>query len=169
MTSYFPEKLSAGERGKIDGIVTASNANPESVWDEAYITAKEDMTIGYVKGTARIYNDWDTNTMELGSDLFTAKGAFIGLDKLDGIVLGCEEFSGMIYYNLRTVAEGDPIPDDVEQTNSEQKDTTAENTATQETVGTTNKVLMMIAAASVAVIVVLAIVITKLLRKNKAK
>ena len=114
VVSYFPEKLKAGEEGKIDGMISSSNANPQSVWDEAYITAKEDMTIGYVKGTARIYNQWDTNGMELGADLFTPKGVFIGLDELDGLILGCEEFSGAVHYNIRTIAKGDPTPDDVE-------------------------------------------------------
>lgn len=112
--SYFPNELSAGERGKIDGVITASNADPQTVWDEAYITAKENLKIGYVEGTAKIYNSWGVNGADLSMDIFTRRGAFIGLDALNGIILGCDEYSGMIYYDIRTVAEDDPLPPDVD-------------------------------------------------------
>lgn len=102
VVSYFPDSIKAGERKQIDGIITASNADPKTVWDEAYITAKEDLTIEYVEGTARIYNQWDVNDMILPDSLFTEDGAFIGLTALNGVILGCDRYSGQIIYRLHT-------------------------------------------------------------------
>lgn len=108
--SYFPEQLKAGERGKIDGIISASNANPQSVWDEAYITATEDLTIEYVEGTAKIYNQWPTNETLLSEDLFTGKGVLLGLNELNGVVLGCDKYAGQVIYRLKTSGEGEVPP-----------------------------------------------------------
>lgn len=106
--SYFPDSIKAGERKQIDGIVTASNADPKTVWDEAYITAKEDLTIEYVEGTARIYNQWKTNEKLLSDSLFTEDGVFIGLDELNGVILGCDKYAGQVIYRLKTVAVTEP-------------------------------------------------------------
>lgn len=127
VVSYFPEKLGKFERGKIDGVITAANSDPKTVWDEAYITAREALTIEYVEGSARIYNDWKANNTELSKSLFTADGVTIGLNELNGMILGCEEYSGRVMYRIRTVAvetpeepkpdpEPEPTPDPEEPT-----------------------------------------------------
>lgn len=167
VVSYFPEKLKAGEKGKIDGMISASNSDPESVWDEAYITAKDDMTIGYVKRTARIYNDWATSGTELGTDLFTPKGAFIGLDELDGLILGCEEFSGAVHYNIRTIAEGDPIPDDVEILEVKHEEPTSQKENPEETNNRASNILKITIVILGIIIVILSIVIMKLIHRRK--
>lgn len=107
--SYFPDSIAAGERKQIDGIITASNTDPKTVWDEAYITASEDLTIQYVEGTARIYNQWSTNETLLPDSLFTEDGAFIGLTELNGVILGCDKYAGQIIYRLHTYAAGEDV------------------------------------------------------------
>ena len=108
MISYYPEALDKGERGKIEGYITSTSTDPKTIWDEAYITAKEALTISYVEGSAHIYNKWDANETELGKELFTADGAWLGVNKLDGLVLGCDQFAGTVIYNIRTTAVEQP-------------------------------------------------------------
>lgn len=102
--SYFPTELAAGVEGKVDGMVISSNAKPQKVWDEAYITPKEDVKISYVAGTARIQNDWDADGTVLSDKLFTKEGVFIGLNELNGVILGCEAYSSLIFYTLKVEA-----------------------------------------------------------------
>lgn len=116
MISYYPEALDKGERGKIEGYVTSTSTDPKTIWDEAYITAKEALTISYVEGSAHIYNKWDANKTVLGKELFTPDGVWLGVNKLDGLVLGCDQFAGTVIYNIRTTAveqpeESEPEPE----------------------------------------------------------
>lgn len=104
VSSGFPQELSKGERGKVVGIISASNTNPLQVWDEAYITAKEAATLHYVTGSAKIYNGYATNGSTLSTNLFTDTGTFIGVNALNGVVLGCAEYSGQVVYTIQTQA-----------------------------------------------------------------
>lgn len=108
LASDFPLELKAGQRGVINGLIMSSNANPKEVWDEAYITAKEDMTLHYVSGSAKIYNRYKASGSVLSMDLFTEKGVFLGLDALNGVILGCDEYSGQVVYTIQTVAKNTP-------------------------------------------------------------
>ncbi len=108
VSSIFPLELTAGEKGTISGTIMASNTNPTSVWDEAYVTAKEDTTLHYVEGSAKIYNNWGVNGSVLSTNLFSEMGTFIGLNNLDGVILGCDEYSGQIVYTIQTKAVDNP-------------------------------------------------------------
>ena len=110
LLSNFPDELSAGERGVVNGIISSSNAEPEMVWDEAYITASEDMTLHYVEGSAKIYNDWGVNGSVLSINLFSDEGTFLGLNELNGVILGCDEYSGQVVYTIQTYAVEDNTP-----------------------------------------------------------
>lgn len=109
----FPHALAKGEKGQVSAIIEADGTDPESVWDEAYITADEAMTLHYVTASAKLHNDWDANGSTMSIHMFGREGDFLGVNELDGVIPGCYEFSGYITYTLQTVAEGDPIPDDV--------------------------------------------------------
>lgn len=111
LASNFPSKLSAGEEGTVLGKIMASNTDPKEVWDEAFITAKQDMTLHYVEGSARIYNNYAVNGSVLSTNLFSDMGTFIGLSELNGVILGCDEYSGQIVYTIQTVAAGEPVPE----------------------------------------------------------
>ena len=110
LASNFPDELAAGERGVVNGIISSSNAEPEMVWDEAYITASEDMTLHYVEGSAKIYNDWGVNGSVLSINLFSDEGTFLGLNELNGVILGCDEYSGQVVYTIQTYAVEDDTP-----------------------------------------------------------
>ncbi len=118
VNSYFPHELSKGERGTVSSTITATNTDPAAVWDEAYITATEDLTLYYVTGSAKIFNNYGVNGSVLSTNLFSAKGTFIGLNELNGVILGCDEYSGVILYTIQTkavdvnVEPDDPCKDD---------------------------------------------------------
>lgn len=111
LSSTFPSELAAKERAAVTGRITSSNASPEAVWDEAYVTAKEAMTLHYVEGSAKIYNDWGVSGSTLATALFATEGVPLGLDKLNGVILGCDEYSGQIVYTIQTRAVGVDEPD----------------------------------------------------------
>lgn len=112
MASQFPMQIAAGQKGVVSATISASNANPAKVWDEAYMTATETVDLAYKVGSAKIYNDWDTNGSVLSERLFTSQGTYLGLNELNGVLLGCEEFSGQVVYTLvaTKVGGGDPEP-----------------------------------------------------------
>ena len=106
----FPKEVSPGERGEIYAKILSDTAEPHSVWDEAYITADEDLKIKYVAGTALIHNDWDLDGTELPASLFTDEGALIGVNTANGTVFGCAEFSGYVIYRITAYKEETPPP-----------------------------------------------------------
>lgn len=109
--SSFPTELKAGETKEVTGKIMSSNATPKAVWAGADVTALQDMTIAYVADSATIYNGWATNRAKISRYLFTDEGAFLGLDKLNGVILGCDRYSGQVTYILQTTAVDKPTPD----------------------------------------------------------
>lgn len=106
----FPDELAKNERQAIIGKITSTTATPATVWDEAYVTAKEAMTLHYVEGSAKIYNKWNQDGTLLSTRIFDPSGTYIGLEKLNGIIFGCDQYSGSISYTIQTVAKGAPEP-----------------------------------------------------------
>ena len=100
----FPDKLEANERAAVTGRITASNTFPKAVWDQAYITAKQSMTLHYVTGSAKIYNKWNEAGTVLSTNLFSSTGTFIGLSELNGVILGGSQYAGYIVYTIQTQA-----------------------------------------------------------------
>lgn len=116
VASQFPASLKKGEKGTVVGIITSTNAVPNKVWDEAYFTAKKDVNLSYVTGSAIINNQWEANGRVLSTNLFSSTGTFVGLNELNGVILGCSEYSGQVTYTVLATAvepepEIDPDPD----------------------------------------------------------
>lgn len=105
VAAQFPTKVTAGQRGTVSAIISAENANPKEVWDEAYLsTQANEVFLRYKEGSAKIYNSWGTNGWVMGTQMFDSTGTYLGLNELDGLLPGCAEYSGHIIYTL--VAEG---------------------------------------------------------------
>lgn len=102
LSSSFPSSLVAGEHGVVKAKICATNTNPEAIWDSARITAKEDMTLHYVSGSAKIYNQWETNGSAMSTKLFSDQGTLLGFSELNGIIFGCAEYSGQVVYTIET-------------------------------------------------------------------
>ena len=102
MSSEFSKVLTPEQGGVVSATISAKNSNPGSVWDEAHMTTSaKKVLLRYVGGSAKIYNDWDTNNTTLPDTLFTKAGTLIGLNGLNGIIPGCEEYHGFVTYVLQ--------------------------------------------------------------------
>ena len=102
LSSSFSTIVTPDSKGTITGTITADNTNPTSVWDEAYMTTATDkVLLRYVTGSAKIYNDWDANGSIMPDSLFTEEGTLIGLNALNGVIPGCEEYHGVVSYVLQ--------------------------------------------------------------------
>ncbi len=112
VSSSFPTSLEAGEVGKVFGRITSTSTDPEAVWDEAYVRTKEALTLHYVSGSAKIYNRWQANGSVLSQNLFTDTGTFIGMNQLNGVVPGCDIYSGQVVYTIQTHAVKTDEPDE---------------------------------------------------------
>lgn len=118
LASDFPSSLAKNERAAVIGKITSTNTEPAAVWDEAYVTAREAMTLHYVTGSARIYNQWGANGSVLSTNLFSETGTFLGMDTLNGVIFGCDRYSGQVVYTIQTKAvetsKPEPEPDEPE-------------------------------------------------------
>lgn len=115
MATQFPASLVAGKKEAISATITWKNYDltdgvPGAVWDEAYITADEDVDITYKTASAKIYNDWGVNGSVLSTDLFSSRGTYLGLNELNGIILGCDEYSGQVVYTIMVSSVEVPVP-----------------------------------------------------------
>lgn len=110
MSSAFSTVLTPSSKGTISATITADNSNPGSVWDEAYMnTSTDKVLLHYVAGSAHIYNDWRANGSVMPSSLFTEEGTLLGLNALNGVIPGCEEYHGVVTYVLQAEELGGSI------------------------------------------------------------
>ena len=101
LSTTFPKTVTSEENGVVKATISADNANPSLIWDTAVLTTNEDsVELQYVEGSAKIYNDWDTNGWTLPATLFESEGTLLGLNELNGVVPGCEEYHGVVTYVL---------------------------------------------------------------------
>lgn len=113
LASSFPLELSAGQEGAVSGIISwttlADRNNVQRVWDEAWVTAKQDMTLHYVTGSAHIWNGGDLNGTTLSTNLFSEEGIKLGYNELNGVLLGCDQYSGHVNYTISTKPVDTPV------------------------------------------------------------
>lgn len=121
VSTDFPDELAAGEVGRVIGKISSTTTTPETVWDDAYVRAKQAMTLHYVEGSAKIFNNWPSNGTVLSTRIFSDEGTYIGLasvndkSELNGVIPGCDQYSGSINYTIQTVASTTPeVPVDPE-------------------------------------------------------
>ena len=100
MRVQMPASVKAGEKARFTGIVSASNAQPKEVWDEAYGKSDSAVALRYVQGSAKIGNFGKTNGATL-PDSLVSTGVKLGFDQLDGKVPGCNEYAGYVTYRFK--------------------------------------------------------------------
>ncbi len=98
--------IKANSNLRITGIISADNASPKEVWDETFLTSKEDVAVRYVQGSATVHSLGAVNGQKLPNDLFGASGTFLGYDSLNGQLPGCNEFAGYVTYRLKVDKPG---------------------------------------------------------------
>lgn len=99
MRVQMPSTVLAGEKARITGFVSADNAQPGTVWDEAYGVASNNVALRYVANSATIYSNGAVDGQKMPESLYTT-GTSLGYDNLDGKVPGCNQFAGWVTYNI---------------------------------------------------------------------
>ena len=99
MRVQMPSTVLAGEKARITGFVSADNAQPGTVWDEAYASASSNVALRYVPNSATIYSNGAVDGQKMPESLYTT-GANLGYNELDGKLKGCNEFAGWVTYNI---------------------------------------------------------------------
>lgn len=97
-----PSIVKPGVNAVLAGNISASNAKPGTVWDEAYgkNTSNGDVVLRYVDDSARVTSLGAVNGAKVPDTLFTT-GAHLGYDSLNGEVPGCNEFAGFVTFKIR--------------------------------------------------------------------
>ena len=107
--AYFPGIISGNSTAETGAKISASNAKPVSVWDEADFINQSNVGVRlrYVEDSATIHWNGGRTTAKIGEDMFTT-GALIGYCAegetdcvLDGKIPGCAEYSGYIIYRVK--------------------------------------------------------------------
>ncbi|MBI3889696.1 DUF11 domain-containing protein [Candidatus Saccharibacteria bacterium] len=106
MSAQLPSAVKPGERGIVSTSITADNANPKKVWDEAYITSDSEVAIRYVPASARMHSGGAVNNAVLSDSLFSANGTFLGYSSLNGILPGCADYAGYVVYKIKVDQPG---------------------------------------------------------------
>ncbi len=97
-----PEVVQGDTSAVIRGIVSASNADPQEVWDEAFAYADSTMLLRYVPNSATIHSLGDIDGQVINSEaMFGESGAYLGYwNDMWGTLPGCNEYSGYVTYHF---------------------------------------------------------------------
>ncbi len=91
---------------EVQGFINSSNATPNEVYDHATFTGTQDFNLAYVAGSAHYYNNafgkyGQGAGTPLPESLFTAAGATLGYDHLDGRIPGCFQYAGVVVFTVK--------------------------------------------------------------------
>lgn len=111
LSMAIPQNLNAGDSGVIKGTIKSTNTVPSSVWDTAFLDAKEKVVLNYVPNSAVIHNGGSSNGAVLeGSVLLNDTGVQLAYwDEEWGMVPGCNEYAGYVTFRLIAVGEDAPV------------------------------------------------------------
>ena len=84
----------------VQGQISASNAKPNTVWDEATFSSDNDFNLAYVAGSA-IFENNGMGTTKLPDSIVNNTGAKLGYDKLDGKIPGCFQYAGYVTVKVK--------------------------------------------------------------------
>ena len=98
----MPGVVKSGVNAAFTSTISASNANPTSVWDEAYgkNSTNGEVALRYVSGSAKFVSNGAVNGQTLPDTLFTT-GANLGYSSQNGELPGCDEYSGFVNFQVR--------------------------------------------------------------------
>lgn len=102
LKASFPARVAKGATARVYAEISAKNANPAKVWDESIIRSPQrDVALRYVHGSARITSKGPINGRTLSGENLLGEGTNLGYDALNGILPGCDEYSGYITYRFK--------------------------------------------------------------------
>ena len=87
---------------EVNGILTADNATPNKIWDQATFISGQDFNLAYVSGSLKYENNvFGSAGTALPESIFTSTGALLGYDKLDGRIPGCFQYAGYVTFIVK--------------------------------------------------------------------
>ena len=111
LSMSIPENLKQGETAVIKGTISASNTEPTSVWDTAFLkAANSNIHLAYVDKSATLHNGGSSNGEVLvGTAMLSDEGANLAYWANSwGIVPGCNEYAGYVTFELLATTESTP-------------------------------------------------------------
>ena len=106
LRSEFPSYLGNNEIAAVTAFITASNADPGTVWDTTYLKTNTPVYLNFVPNSAVIHNNGTTDGTVLSGDaLLGDTGVTLGhYDNMWGMIPGCNEYGGYVTYNIKVEA-----------------------------------------------------------------
>jgi len=89
------------KRIPVEGFVTADNASPQQIWDQAYFNSDQDFNLTYVPGSAAMFNKVFPNGTQLSDGIVTSAGALVGYNAMDGNLPGCFNYAGYVTFKVK--------------------------------------------------------------------
>ncbi|MFZ1360790.1 MAG: LPXTG cell wall anchor domain-containing protein [Candidatus Saccharimonadales bacterium] len=93
-----------GKSVQIDGFISADNASPKEVWDQAIFKSDSDFNVTYVNGSATMYNNHTPTGTAVNDSIVTSAGAPVGYDAMNGTLPGCFHYSGYVSFKVKIQA-----------------------------------------------------------------
>ncbi len=91
-----------GKSVQLDGFISADNATPQEIWDDAVMTSDKRFNVSYVQGSARYYNNVNnTSGFTLSDNIVTNTGALVGYQSMNGQLPGCNQYSGYAVFKVK--------------------------------------------------------------------
>lgn len=86
----------------VTGFISASNANPGTVWDSATITntTSNAIDLSFVAGSAKVTSNGAVNGATLPDAVFS-NGTKLGYNTLDGTLPGCNQYAGYVVFDIK--------------------------------------------------------------------
>lgn len=93
------------------GYISADNATPRLVEDTVDLVGREQFSLNYVAGSARLYdNDNFKNGVRVSDSIVGSSGALIGSDALDGKMKGCFEYEAVVEIKVKVTPKPQQNP-----------------------------------------------------------
>lgn len=105
LSCSFSDVIEPGRPCAITAVVSSENSTPKAIWCEVPLfTQKQVVNLHYVLGSAKIRSNWKANGAILPSALFTEEGTALGLNELNGVIPGGEDYHCVVTCVLQAEA-----------------------------------------------------------------
>ena len=111
----------------VQGQVSASNAKPNIVWDEATFSSDNNFNLAYVAGSALFENNGMGKT-KLPDSIVNNTGATLGYSKLDGKIPGCFQYAGYVTVKVKAQVSQPQEKTDIDLAKTVRNKTNSEKT-----------------------------------------
>lgn len=98
----LPATVKKGQAARVVSTISAKNANPSSVWDEATLTSSQrDVILNYVQGSAIVAtSNGAVKGRGFNNNELFGSGSLLGYDALNGILPGCTQYTMTVVYKF---------------------------------------------------------------------